>query len=197
MHGEGSGKMAGEKAGDKKDVGALLYGNARFLKSADRKKLAELAKGQHPSTIVLTCSDSRVAPELILNCGLGEIFVVRVAGNVACDPDVLASIEYAAEHLGASLLLVLGHTNCGAVNAACASRGEEEGNVGKLISHIKPAVERAGGNAEKAVVENVRLQMKNIEEKSPVIRHLLHEKKLAMRGAVYDLNTGKIELLGE
>jgi len=182
---------------DVKELSTLIEGNARFLRGADRKKLAELAKGQRPSTIVLTCSDSRVAPELILSCGLGEIFVVRVAGNVAADSDVLASIEYAAEHLGSKLILVLGHTKCGAVNAACASRGGEEGNIGKLIGHIKPAVERVHGDAEKAVVENVRLQMKNIEEKSPVIRHLLREKKLAMRGAVYDLKTGKVELVRE
>ncbi|MEW6329240.1 MAG: carbonic anhydrase [Candidatus Micrarchaeota archaeon] len=187
--------MAGKTAGGKEEVGALIYGNACFLKSADRKKLAELAQGQHPSTIVLTCSDSRVAPELILNCGLGEIFVVRVAGNVAVDPDVLASIEYAAEHLGASLLLVLGHTNCGAVKATCAGQGK--GYVRQLIEHIRPAAERAGWDAEKAVVENVKFQMENIKGKSPVVRHLLFEKKLAMRGAVYDLKTGKIELLEE
>ena len=174
------------------DFKELLKGNERFVKNADKKKIAELSKGQKPHTIVLTCSDSRVAPEFIFGCGLGELFVVRVAGNVACDRDVLASIEYAAEHLGAKDLLVLGHTKCGAVNAACTAQGKGEGNIGELLSHIAPAVKKAGGQEDAAIQENVRLQMKNALGGSDVITHMVNEGKLCIFGAIYDISTGKV-----
>ncbi len=177
------------------DVSELLKRNRGFAKGADKRKIAELAKGQKPETIVLTCSDSRVAPELIFNCGLGEIFVVRVAGNVACDCDVLASMEYAAEHLGAKNLLVLGHTSCGAINAACHSDGKGHGNINGLICQVLPAVEKTGRQAEKAVEENVRLQLSNIRKGSSVISSLEVKGELKLFGAMYDLATGEVRLL--
>ncbi len=179
------------------DFKELLKGNERFVKTADKKRIAELSKGQKPHTIVLTCSDSRVVPEFIFGCGLGELFVVRVAGNVACDPDVLASVEYAAEHLGARDLLVLGHTGCGAVGAACKAHGKGDGNIGELLGHITPAVEKAGGLEGAAVEENVRLQMKNALCGSDVISHLAKEGKLKIFGAIYDISTGKVRPVGE
>ncbi|MFH0818317.1 MAG: carbonic anhydrase [Candidatus Micrarchaeota archaeon] len=172
----------------------LLKRNENFVKTVDKKKLAELSGGQKPHTIVLTCSDSRVVPEFIFGCELGELFVVRVAGNVACDCDVLASVEYAAEHLGTKNLLVLGHTKCGAVCAACKG-GNAEGNIAGLLSHIKPAVEKACGHEEAAIEENVRLQMKNLKEKSEIIMHLAHEGKLSIFGAIYDISSGKVRAL--
>ncbi len=171
----------------------LLKRNENFAKNSDRKVLAELTKGQKPHTIVLTCSDSRVVPEFIFGCGLGELFVVRVAGNVACDCDVLASVEYAAEHLRAKNLVVLGHTKCGAVCAAC--KGGGEGKIGELLDCITPAVEKAGGNEDGAVVENVKLQTKNMLEKSEVISHLVREGELRIFGAIYDISTGKVRVL--
>jgi carbonic anhydrase len=175
------------------DMKELMQRNEKFAKNADKKRLAELCKGQNPSTIVLTCSDSRVVPEFIFGCGLGELFVIRVAGNVACDCDVLASIEYAAEHLHCRNLLVLGHTNCGAVCAACSGKGE--GNIEKLLCQVMPAVEKSGKKPEKAVPENVKLQMHNILEKSKLIAHLVEKKELLMFGAIYDIATGKVDMV--
>ena len=172
----------------------LIKRNENFVKTVDKKRIAELSKGQKPHTIVLTCSDSRVVPEFIFGCGLGELFVVRVAGNVACDCDVLGSVEYAAEHLGVGNLIVLGHTKCGAVCAACKG-GRGEGNVAKLICQINPAVEKTGGHEDAAIEENVRLQIKNVKDRSKLISHLLHEKKLEIFGAIYDISTGKIKKL--
>ena len=174
------------------DFNGLLKGNERSVKNADKKRLAELSRGQKPHTIVLTCSDSRVVPEFIFGCGLGELFVVRVAGNVACDRDVLASIEYAAEHLGAMDLLVLGHTKCGAVGAACKAHGRGEGNIGELLGHIAPAVEKTGGQEDAAIEENVRLQMRNALGGSDLISHMAKEGKLKIFGAIYDISTGKV-----
>jgi len=120
----------------------LKKGNERFVADrlaakdlgADRRR--ELAKGQHPFAIVLTCADSRVAPEFIFNQGLGDLFVLRVAGNIA-DPFVLGSMEYAVEHLHVPLIVILGHTKCGAVDAALAEN-KPHGNLGKLIEQVYP-----------------------------------------------------------
>ena len=172
----------------------LMKRNNKFSENVDKKKMAELSAGQKPHTIVLTCSDSRVVPEFIFGCGLGELFVVRVAGNVACDCDALASLEYAAEHLGVKTLVVLGHTKCGAVCAAC--KGGGEGNIGGLICQINPAVEKAGGQEDQAIVENVRLQAKHMEEKSALLAHMIKEGKLKVVNALYDISTGKVALLG-
>jgi carbonic anhydrase len=173
----------------------LLKRNEGFAKKADKKRMAELCRGQKPHTIVLTCSDSRVVPEFIFECGLGELFVIRVAGNVACDCDVLASIEYAAEHLHVNSLVVLGHTSCGAVCAAC--EGGASGNIGGLLCQISPAVERSGKKPERAIPENVTLQIDNITKRSRVIERLAKEGKLRIYGAIYDLATGKVSVLEE
>jgi carbonic anhydrase len=188
----------------------LLEGNQRFV---DNKMTAcglsttaareTLTKGQKPYAIILSCSDSRVPPEIIFDKGLGEIFVVRVAGNVP-DPVVLGSIEYAAEHLGAPLIVVLGHERCGAVTAAVDAKGKPMGNIGAIIKAIAPAVKRARIEAagkekaelvETAIDDNVRLVAENITKQSPVLHHLAKEGKLKIVAAKYDLDDGKVTLL--
>jgi carbonic anhydrase len=160
----------------------------------------ELAKGQQPFAVMLSCADSRVAPEIIFDQGLGDIFVVRVAGNIV-DPTTLGSIEYGAEHLHAPLLVILGHESCGAVKAALEAKGNPEGNIGAILKKIMPAVNTAR-KAKKdesetlniAIQENVKNTYKDIM-KSKIIRELVHEGKLRVVGAEYYISTGKFELI--
>ena len=140
--GEGSGITPDEA------LKKLMGGNARFMKD-DKEYISwgdvrrkELTKGQNPFAVILSCSDSRVPPEHVFDQELGDIFVVRVAGNVA-DPIELGSVEYAAEHLNVPLVMVLGHKKCGAVTAAVNSGGKAEGNIGAIVKKIAPAVETA------------------------------------------------------
>lgn len=170
-----------------------------------------LAKGQKPYAIVLSCSDSRVPPEIIFDKGLGEIFVVRVAGNVV-DPVTLGSIEYAAEHLGSPLVVVLGHERCGAVTAAVDAKGKPEGNIGAIVKSIAPAVKKAksqskdskkkeGTGYEKvklvecAIDENVKLVAGNITKQSAVLKELVKKGKVKIVTAKYDLDDGLVTLL--
>ncbi len=159
---------------------------------------AALVKGQSPYAIILTCADSRVAPEIVFDETLGSLFVIRVAGNVV-DEDVLGSIEYAAEHLHTRYLLVLGHDACGAVSAAVAG-GEAPANVSALLAHIAPAVTRAKskgldekGTVDAAVRENVRLQMGEVTHRSTLLAKLVHEHEFTIEGAVYHLDSGRVE----
>ena len=185
----------------------LLAGNARFIKGltvekhyiADRPGLAE---SQHPYAIILTCADSRLSPEAIFDESLGKLFVIRVAGNVS-DPIILGSIEYAAEHLHASLLIVMGHESCGAVKAAVANSPVPP-NIAKIVQRLRPAVEKARvyGRDENEVVdaaikENVRYQVKMMTFESDVLSELVHEHKLRIVGGVYNLHTGKVEFMQE
>src|SRR5262249_9754959 len=126
--------------------------------SAARQR--ELAAGQSPHAIVLSCADSRVAPEIILDQGLGDLFDVRVAGNAAADAE-LASIDYAAEHLHTPVLVVMGHQKCGAVTAA-AEAGEAEGHLPSLLRLIRPAVDRAKGQPGDLIDNAVRLNVENV-----------------------------------
>ncbi len=183
----------------------LISGNVRYvsgkLKAKDlsatkRKDLSE--NGQKPFAIVLTCSDSRVSPELILDQGLGDLFVIRTAGNVV-DPIAIGSIEYAVEHLHTPLIMVLGHEQCGAVKAAIeAGEGKVEGNLGAIVEKIRPSVEKAKAAGatgvdlpEKATEENVKAVVKELEEKSPIIRDALGQGTLQIIGAKYDLDEGR------
>jgi carbonic anhydrase len=164
--------------------------------NAERQR--ELADSQHPHAIVLSCADSRVAPEIILDQGLGDLFDVRVAGNVAGDAE-LASIEYAAVHLHTPLLVVMGHQKCGAVTAAAES-GEAEGHLPSLLALIRPAVERArtqpGDVIDNAVRINVERIVQQIRDSTPVLAPLVGHGTLKVVGAVYSLDTGKVEWLG-
>jgi carbonic anhydrase len=188
----------------------LLDGNKRYVESkmkacgetnaAAREKLT---KTQKPYAIILSCSDSRVPPEIIFDKGLGEIFVVRVAGNVP-DPIILGSIEYAVGHLGSTLIMVLGHERCGAVAAAVDARGKTEGNIGAIIKAIAPAVKQAKTEykgkekaelVETAINDNVKLVAANLTKQSSVLKHFVEKGKVKIVAAKYDLDDGKVTLL--
>ena len=178
----------------------LKDGNARFVRGERAgwgdvtKRRAEVAKDQHPFATVLACSDSRVAPETLFDRTVGDLFVVRVAGNVS-DDHVLGSIEYAAEHLHVPLLVVLGHERCGAVSAAVAG-GEAPGHIGSLVESIKPAIAEAkkqeGDAVENTVRANVHAVIATIRRESHLVAELEKEGKLRIAGARYDLDTGEV-----
>jgi carbonic anhydrase len=173
--------------------------NGRYTHEAGKPKhYAEerhaLAKDQHPYAIVLACSDSRVAPEIIFDESLGKLFVVRVAGNVI-DPVVLGSIEYAAEHLHTHLVVVLGHEGCGAVKATLDG-GTPPPNIAALTTKIQPAVDKTKGQGmDAAVKENVRLQTVNLLAGSPMIREMVKKHEVAISSGVYHLESGEVEWL--
>lgn len=184
-------------------LSVLLAGNQRFAadaslhprQAADRR--AKVSGVQQPFATILTCSDSRVPPEIIFDCGLGDLFVVRVAGNVL-DDVVLGSVEYAAEHLGVSLVMVLGHSHCGAVTAAVQG-GHPHGHIGSLTELLRPAVERAAAASqdlvEAAVVANVALTVAELRGAEPILAELIAADRLRVVGAHYDLDTGLVTLL--
>ena len=196
-----------DKAGVAPDeaLARLKDGNLRFIKGGRRavnlaQERSDLVKGQQPYAIVLSCSDSRVPPEIIFDETLGKLFVVRVAGNVA-DPVTLGSIEYAAEHLGAKLILVLGHQSCGAVKATIEG-GQVPPNIEALVHHIQPAVDKVkarklnpGATLDAAIVENVRLQMQDALDHSDVLHEMVEKHQVRIVGAVYSLATGQVEML--
>jgi len=160
---------------------------------------SELASSQHPHAVILSCADSRVVPEIILDQGLGDLFDIRVAGNVASDAE-LASIEYAAEHLHTPVVVVMGHQKCGAVTAAAES-GEAPGHLPTLLAMIKPAVASAKGKPgdliENAVRINVENVVKQIRGSKPVLAPMVDHHELTVVGAVYSLDTGKVNWLSD
>ncbi len=180
----------------------LLEGNQRFVEARlvhpnqTAARRVEVAKGQHPFAAVLACSDSRTPPEIIFDRGLGDLFVVRVAGNVA-DQVVIESLDYSVKHLGVRVVMILGHRRCGAVTAAVEGH-EEEGDVGPMLRELRPAVEASKGMAgdpvENAVRENVKLVMKNLAA-SEELSAMVKSGELKIVGGIYDLDTGKIEML--
>jgi carbonic anhydrase len=175
----------------------LVDGNSLFKKTVDPVLLARLAKKQEPFVAILTCSDSRVSPIKIFNLSLGDAFVVRVAGNSASDPSVLGSLEYAVEHLHVGLLLVLGHTGCGAVKAVIDGSGNENLRpVMRDIERARAKVPMDQINNQNAIAEgNVRLQLRLIEDNSRIIHDAVSDGKLALCGAMYDLETGLVRFV--
>ena len=196
-----AGAMKGDEAFTK-----LQDGNKRFVsgslsqKDIGDSRRKELSKGQSPAAIVVACSDSRVSPELIFDQGLGDVFVVRVAGNVL-DPISLGSIEYAAEHLHTPLLIILGHEKCGAVSAAVDAKGKPEGNIGAIIKKILPAVKKAQakGGPKDEVLDNAiktnALMQNHAISKSPILKHLIGAGELKVVTAMYRLGSGQVEIL--
>jgi carbonic anhydrase len=187
----------------------LMDGNKRYVenqmtgvKTCDVNARKRLSTGQAPYAIILSCSDSRVPPELLFDEGLGEIFVVRVAGNVV-DPVVLGSVEYAAEHLGTQLVMVLGHERCGAVKATVDSKGKGEGNIGKIVKAIAPALKSTKAKKDKAefveavVDENIKLVKGNLTKQSTVLAHLVKKGKLKVVAAKYDLDDGTVTVMNK
>ena len=159
--------------------------------------LANLAKGQQPFVAILTCSDSRVSPCKIFNLSLGEAFVVRVAGNCATDPAVLGSLEYAVSHLKVRAIVVMGHTDCGAVKASLTC--EDRGNLEAVIKDLECARSKLPCARQKdpnAIAEfNVVMQMRRLQDFSPVIRAGVQSKKVEIIGAMFDIASGNVKFL--
>lgn len=180
----------------------LMAGNQRFVggqlshpnQTVQRRQ--DLANGQHPAAIILGCADSRVAPEVVFDQGMGDLFVVRVAGNVVND-DNLGSIEYGVEHLGTRLIVVLGHERCGAV-AAAVQGGKAEGHIANLLKGLQPAVAAAKGQpgdaAENVMRANV-LRMVALLSADETLSPEVKTGKVKIVGARYDLDTGAVTLL--
>jgi len=178
----------------------LKEGNERFAakkclhpnQSAERQ--ADVVKGQSPFAAILTCSDSRVPPEILFDQGIGDLFIVRVAGNILSE-EILGTIEYAAEHLGIPLVLVLGHQKCGAVQAA-VSGGEVPGKIQRLVEALHPAVAKAkslsGDLVENAVRANVERAVEQLKESEPILAELVHKGKVRVIGGYYSLETGRV-----
>lgn len=186
---------------------SLMEGNQRFVAGKPRVHALvalrhKLASGQSPKAIILSCSDSRVGPELIFDQSLGDIFVVRTAGNVA-DAVALGSIEYAVDHLHSPLLVVLGHQKCGAVNAACSGEKMPSTNLDAIVDKIDPAVSRAKTYAkpddllESAIKENVQQSAHDVQANSEIIRRAVEAGKLTVIEAEYELDSGKVIRLHE
>lgn len=186
----------------------LKAGNARFVRgqarfpTVQKEVLAELAKGQQPYVTILGCSDSRVPPELVFDAGFGELFVVRVAGNVL-GPSILGTLQYAGTHLQTPLFVVLGHEGCGAVKAAIASKlhgAMHKSRIEVLLENILPALENLDGTQPQevmlrsAVEANVRHTLRELLG-TPEAQARLAEGKMKLVGAVYDLESGLVRFL--
>lgn len=178
----------------------LMEGNERF--AGDRPanpapNLKELrqrtAPKQEPFATVLSCVDSRVPVELVFDQTIGQLLVARVAGNIATR-EIVASLEYGAAALGTKVILVLGHSSCGAVTAVM-KRENVPGQIGALFPYIRPAVMRSGGDVEKAVKENAKSQAEMVRKSSPLLSGLELEGKLKIAAGYYDLGTGKVSLI--
>ena len=189
---------------------SLTDGNARYVSGTatdshrDQNRRCEtVTGGQHPIAAVLACADSRAPVELIFDQGIGDLFVIRVAGNVA-DTNEIGTLEYGIGHLGVSLIVVLGHTNCGAVTAV-VEKATAHGNVAGLLAHITPAADKARAeqpNAKPATLLNAAIRLnvwQSIEDicaKSPEIRAAAKAGKVKIVGGVYDLHSGTVQILG-
>ena len=182
----------------------LMAGNARFASGnsihpdqsiEDRR--AELVTSQHPFAVTVTCSDSRVPPEIVFDQGLGDIFVIRTAGEVM-DNVTIASIEYAVDHLNVPLVLVIGHDGCGAVEAAVTG-GETHGHIGSLVEAIKPAVDVARGMKGDLLSNSIDVNTQNVVDQlksaGPILSLAVKQGKLKILGGRYHLDSGKVTLL--
>ncbi|MBW4663951.1 MAG: carbonic anhydrase [Chroococcus sp. CMT-3BRIN-NPC107] len=180
----------------------LLNGNKRFVQRKrtnprqDLARLSEVAKTQKPFAAILGCADSRVPSEIIFDQGFGDLFVCRVAGNVAT-PEEIGSLEFGTLILGSKVIMVMGHKRCGAV-AATIKGAEVPGQIGSLLAAIRPAVEKSaeqkGDRLENACKANVLVQIEKLKT-SPVLSQLITEKKLKIVGGYYDLDTGIVSVV--
>ncbi|QKQ75722.1 carbonic anhydrase [Nostoc sp. TCL240-02] len=181
----------------------LLDGNQRFINQKRQypdqslEHLRLVANAQYPFAAILGCADSRVPAEIVFDQGLGDLFVVRVAGNVVSDT-VIGSLEYSTTVLGSQLIVVLGHKRCGAVAEAIKNE-PLPGRIGLIIEGIKPSVERVklrtGDNMQNAVIANIQYQTEKLQESSTILAKLLSEGKLKIVGACYDIDTGKVNII--
>ena len=194
----------------KEALDILIDGNHRFVNNfqsdKDFQSLVKIVKDkQHPFAAVLSCSDSRAPTELLFDQALGDIFSVRLAGNIASDK-AIGSLEFSAKYLGSKLIVVMGHTGCGAVKAACDDF--KDGHIGEIINLIKPSIrheksvtkteERCSKNpefVEKISELNVRYQIDTIVRLSDIVDDMLEKHELGIIGGIYDLSTGKVKFL--
>lgn len=178
---------------------ALMDGNDRFSSGRMTSFEHDLeilkqhnAERQEPFSAVLSCADSRVPVELIFDQTIGHIFVTRVAGNVVT-PELMASLEYGAAVLGTKVILVLGHTDCGAVKAAMLGK-QAPGQISALYPRIQPAIDLAGSDPDAVAKTNADIQARLLRESSPVIRPMVKENKLKVLSGIYNVATGKVTL---
>ncbi len=179
----------------------LVEGNKRFVEnnkaSRDLKtQVLETSTGQFPFAVILSCIDSRVPAELVFDQGIGDIFSARVAGNII-NEDILGSMEFACKLAGSKIVVVMGHTKCGAVHGAC--KHVEMGNLSILLSKIKPAMDKIGADteyspayAEKVAEANVHESIKEIREKSPILAELEKNGDIEIVGAMYSVDNGEV-----
>ncbi len=185
----------------------LVEGNHRFIQNLKAKRnlqeqVIESSKGQFPFAVILSCIDSRVPVELVFDLGIGDVFSARVAGNII-NEDILGSIEYACKVAGAKIIVVMGHTKCGAVTAAC--NNVELGNITLLLDKIKPAVdiiklENKKINfefIEKVALKNVQLSIDRILEESSILSEMQNNKEIEIIAAMYDVSNGKVNFIRE
>jgi carbonic anhydrase len=194
----------------KKALELLKEGNKRFVNNLKinrnlLQQVNETSEAQYPFAVILSCIDSRTSAELIFDQGLGDLFSVRIAGNVL-NEDILGSMEFACKVAGSKMIVVLGHTRCGAVKGACDH--VEMGNLTTLLSKIRPAVDeettvmkdRTSANPEfleKVTVINVKRTLNGIMERSPILKELVEAGKIGIMGGIYDVSTGVVTFLNE
>lgn len=185
----------------------LKAGNMRFVSNLKMNRnllqqVNETRDGQYPFAAILSCIDSRAPAELIFDQGLGDIFSIRIAGNFIND-DILGSMEFACQIAGSKLVVVLGHTHCGAIKGVCD--GIQLGNMTQMLAKIKPAVEQVTDESvrnssnfsfvNKVAHQNIKMSLNQIPERSPVLRKLMEEGKIKIIGAIYDIETGEVKFL--
>ena len=187
-------------------IGLLKKGNERFVNNLKMNRnllqqVNETSDGQHPFAVILSCIDSRTSAELIFDQGLGDVFSVRIAGNIQ-NPDILGSMEFSCKVAGAKVVVVLGHTKCGAVKGACDN--VKLGNLTTLLEKLKPAVDgeksttsdRNASNAEfveKVASLNVKITQKQILKNSPILKEMIEKGEIALVGGMYDVQTGIVD----
>ncbi|MEI8348902.1 MAG: carbonic anhydrase [Candidatus Omnitrophota bacterium] len=187
--------VSGEDARQKLFDGNKRYVDAKLSRpNQTAQRRTEVAKGQRPFAAILSCSDSRVPPEIIFDQGLGDLFVIRLAGNVV-DDAVLGSLEYAVDHLGIRYIMVLGHERCGAVDATVKG-GQIQGHISGIVKAIEPALEKVknlpGDVLDNAVRANVSMVVQQLKSSGPILEESVKKGALVIDGARYDLDDGKV-----
>ena len=181
-------------------VKELINGNKRFcdnklINTNYKKQIEQTKAGQKPHSVILSCMDSRVPPEIVFDQGIGNIFVLRVAGNIE-DDNVLGSMEYGLEHAGSKLIVIMAHSHCGAVTGAV--KDIKLGNLTQLVDQIKPAIKSSPDNPatiDETAKNSVKITMNDILAKSEVISEMVKEKKVKIVGAFYDIETGTVTFM--
>ena len=174
----------------------LKEGNERFVQNLKMHRnlldlVGETSGGQYPFAVVLSCIDSRVPAELVFDQGIGDLFSVRVAGNIV-NEDVLGSMEYGCKVAGSKIVVVMGHTKCGAVTSAC--KGVELGNITSLLSKIKPAIEASSNidDVDGVTKTNVELSINRIRKESPILKEMEDKGEISIVGAMYSVENGEV-----